>query len=321
MTPNKQLQKQLDQTTELLDTVYEYINTSRYQDALVGNYNNWNQICSSLWVIGDTVLALKSYLKKRYPKDNGQKYLYTYGVMQVLFTQQDAVINLTDSFGIKTDICPVFREIRNFRNISIGHPTKLARKEGVYYGYISRITLSKNGFTVIRTDEIKKKDQFVDVDLLDYIFKQTLEVNSIIELLGKKLIDNDKEHKNAYKEFSMENIFHESMRYNFEKIGEGIYSSGYGKEDFALSMLESVKKTYEEFKHRLIERKEFNEYIEYDWNQYNHAINKLEKYLLKEDNNMSESDARIYLYYIREEHQHFKEIAKEVDDEYKKENL
>lgn len=36
---------------------------------------------------------------------------------------------------------------------------------------------------------------------------------------------------------------------------------------------------------------------------------------------MVEADARIYLFYIREEHKHFVEIAKEIDEDYEKGTL
>ncbi len=37
-----------------------------------------------------------------------------------------------------------------------------------------------------------------------------------------------------------------------------------------------------------------------------------------ESESLAERNARIYLYYIREEHTHFTEIAKEFDEEYSK---
>ncbi|UTC67822.1 MULTISPECIES: hypothetical protein [unclassified Treponema] len=318
MTDNKIIVKYLDSSTEKLEFVYEYINTSRYQDELIKDYNLWNQICSSLYVINDTILAIKSYLSKKYPKDIGRKYLYTYGILQALFTQQDAVINLTECFNVETKVCDVFREIRNLRNISIGHPTKLERREGVYYGYISRITLSKFGFELYKTDQVKKRDQFITVKLVELIKKQAIEINTIISSLSEYLIELDTKHKCQYKENKMENVFPDNMRYYFEKIGEGLYSSDYVKDDFALSMLNCVKQHYDEFKQKLIERKEFSEYIECDWNQYNHALEKVEGYLKKNDKFMNGTDARIYLFYLREVHKSFVAIAKEIDEEYEK---
>lgn len=321
MSNNKNTLAYIDRITKLINLIYDYINTGRYQRSLIENYNTWNQICSSLWVIGDTLLALQSYISRRYPKDTGQKYLLTYGLMQVLFAQQDAVINLAECFGMKVDIGDLFRKIRNYRNISIGHPTKLKRREGVCYGYISRISLAKNGFTLIRTDEDLKNDQFINIDNKQLIHDQLNTIQELVSTLSSMLVEADKKYKEQFKEKQMARVFPASMDYCFEKIGEGIYSTGFGKAEFGLQMLLSVKDTYHKFKDMLSERNELGEYVEYDLGQYMYAIEKLEAYYKKIDNTMIEADARIYLFYIREEHKHFLTIATEIDAEYDKGTL
>lgn len=275
MTDNKRMLLLITKITELSKSIYNYINTGRYQRQLVEDYNKWNQICSSLWVLGDTLLAIQSYVSKKYTKDVGQRYIFTYGMMQVLFTQQDAVINLSDCFKLKVEINDVFRKIRNIRNISIGHPTKLTRNDYTYYGYISRISLSKNGFTLIRTDQDSQRDQLIDIEFNKLVREQLEAIENIVRSLSEMLLENDKKYKEKYKDKRMISVFHNSMNYNFEKIGEGIYSTGYGKVEFGLTMLLSVKKSYMQFRDLLKERNEFGEYVEYDWNQYIHAIEKL----------------------------------------------
>jgi len=99
------------------------------------------------------------------------------------------------------------------------------------------------------------------------------------------------------------------------KVTEGIHSTTHDK-SFGLSMLKSIEKTYKEFEDELNNRKELNEYLQYDLEEYKHAIRAIETYLNGDDTNMKESDARIYQFYIREKHLHFVEIAKEIDDEY-----
>ena len=126
-------------------------------------------------------------------------------------------------------------------------------------------------------------------------------------------------HRKKYKDNLIVDIFHSSMGYQFSKVAEGILSTGHeGDQSFGLSMLNSIEKTYLEFENELKKRNELDEYTQYDLDQYKHAIQTLKSYLLKENENMGESDARIYLFYIREQHAHFVEIAKEVDEEYNK---
>ena len=75
----------IDEVVSLETTVRDHINTHRYQIALIQNSNTWNQICSSLDVIGDTLLAVRSYFSAEYPEDRGLRYIYTYGLLQSLF--------------------------------------------------------------------------------------------------------------------------------------------------------------------------------------------------------------------------------------------
>jgi hypothetical protein len=117
------------------------INTTRNQNKLLKNSDNWNQICSSLDTIGDTLLSQQEYLNADYPVNHGLRYIYTYGLLQALFIQQDAMRNLSEAFGIQSKLTDRLKEIRSLRNASIGHPTKNQTKGTTYYNYISRMSL------------------------------------------------------------------------------------------------------------------------------------------------------------------------------------
>ncbi len=302
-----------------IDIISQFINTERYQKDLIEDYNTWNQICSSIWVIDDTILTIESYLKNNYPEDLGVKYLYTYGILQALFVQQDSIINLAESFKIKYEINEVFRNIRNIRNISIGHPSKLKRGEDFYYGYISRFTLTKNNFSFIKTNSKEKKDFFYDISISDLIYKQSDEILKMLNNIVSVLNEYDLKYREKYKDKKMINLLPDSMSYYFEKIGSGIYHpSGARDIEFAMQMLKLVEDHYKKYNEELIERKDITTYIQFDLNQYFHAISRLKEYFEKVNNNITENDARIYLYYIRKENEHFKQIAQEIDEDYKK---
>lgn len=68
---------------ELTDSVRDHINTHRYQSVLLDDSKTWNQICSSLDVIGDSLYAVESYDAKSFPEDVGLKYIYTYGILAI----------------------------------------------------------------------------------------------------------------------------------------------------------------------------------------------------------------------------------------------
>lgn len=302
---------------ELLEeSVREYINTTRYQTDLLQNLDSWNQICSSLDTIGDTLYSIQDYISGAYPESVGLKYIYTYGILQALFIQQDAMRHLSEAFEIKFELSEKLKQIRAIRNASIGHPTKNKVRGSTYYNYISRITLSKYGFTLMRCFE-QGRTEFVEVDLFSIFSKQLQEIEASYKLLAEKLAEADKMHREKYRDKLLVDLFHSSMGYSFSKVAEGITSPGGSNASFGLSMLKSIQKTYQEFEQALSERNDLNEYIKYDLDEYNHAISKIEEYLSGDDSRLSESDARIYHFYIREQHGHFVKIANEIDDEYK----
>ncbi len=299
--------------------VRKYINTTIYQTDLLQDLDNWNQICSSLDTTGDTTLSIEEYLTSDYPENDGLKYIYTYGLLQSLFIQQDAVKHLSEAFGIDFKINEQLKKVRALRNASIGHPTKNKVRGTVFYNYISRITLSKYGFTLLRSSE-GSRDEFIDVDLLSILTTQLNEIEKSYKLISTKLIEADRMHREKFQNKLIIDIFHSSMGYQFSKVAEGIYSTSTPHHGhFGLKMLESIEKTYFEYENALTERNELNESIEYDLEQYKHAISILKSFLSGENKTLTERDARIYLFYIREKHPHFIEIAKEIDGEYTKE--
>lgn len=238
--------------------------------------------------------------------------------MQALFIQQDAIAHLSEAFGIKYTLTEILKKIRLIRNAAIGHPTRQDRSpdKRIYYNYISRMTLSKGGFDLMQCYD-QGETRFIDVNLYQAISDQLDEIKAAYETIAITLKEIDKMHKEKYKDKPLIDIFHSSIGYNFEKVAQGIHSPSQSNTRFALSMLGIIQKTYNEFERALNERKDINNYIQYGLNEYKHALSKLELYLKSDESNMSESDARIYLYYAQEQHKHFEQIAKEIDDDYK----
>lgn len=301
---------------ELLEeSVRNHINTNRYQANLLKDLNNWNQICSSLDAIGDTLYSIHDYLEAVYPESVGLKYIYTYGLLQALFIQQDAMRHLSEAFDIKFELSEKLDRIRKLRNASIGHPTKNNVQKSTYYNYISRMTLSKAGFTLMRSYE-QDRTEFIDVDIFSILSDQLHEIEASYKLLSSKLAEADKMHREKFKNKLLVDLFHSSMGYTFSKVAEGIHSPNTGNVTFGLSMLRSIQKTYREFEAALDERNELSEHTKYDLDEYNYAISKIENYLIRDNTEMTDIDARIYHFYLREQHSHFVQLAKEIDKNY-----
>jgi len=307
--------EQVDSVNELTDAVRSHINTHRYQTALLNDSKTWNQICSSLDVIDDSLYAVYSYDAEQYPEDIGLKYIYTYGLLQSLFLMQDALRHLSEAFGIPFELTPTLKQIRNFRNASIGHPTKQDQNGKRYYNYISRISMSKSGFDLIRSSG-DGEDIFKYVDVMQACSDQLAGIIDAYCKITEKLEEVDRMHKEKFKDALLSDVFHSAMGYFFEKISQGIHAHSYGDRKFGHIHVLLLRETYEKFRSALEERNELHEYTEFDLNEYFHAIGKLDEYLSGKETAMEEADARIYLSYLRNQHEHFVAIAKEVDEEY-----
>lgn len=312
----KSILDSLGRITKLEDSVRDFINAGRHQVELLKTSDTWNQICSSLDVIGDTTLAVQDYLTTSYPQSEGLKYVYTYGLLQALFIQQDAARHLTEAFDIPYESSERLNKIRELRNSAIGHPTKQSVRKSRHYNYISRISLAKNGFTLLRTTD-GSEPEFIDVDVVATVAEQFVEIEKALSSLSSKLAFKDKMHREQFGNDRLVDTFHASVGYLFEKVSQAIHSPSESNVSFGLSMLCSVEKMYLQFEASLLERRELTDYTRYDLDEYKHAILRLKNYLSSNTSQMVESDARIFLFYLREQHKHFVKLAEEIDGEYR----
>ena len=160
---------------ESIQRIREFISKRRTQYVLLKNGALWLQLCSCLDVIEDSELAIAAYSAEEFAASDGAYYLAIYGLLQALFLQQDAVINLCESFGIRETIdnYPRLKHIREIRSDSVGHPTKRDRKKGqpTSYHFISRSTLSTAGFELLSYDA-DGKSEFRNISIPELIADQ-----------------------------------------------------------------------------------------------------------------------------------------------------
>jgi hypothetical protein len=184
----------------LLSQIYQYINTQRYQSELLSNIDIWNQICSSLWVLEDSLFSINDYVKSEFPDSDGLKYIFLYGILQALFIQQDAVAHLAEAFEI--DIggrSESLTQIREIRNAAIGHPTKRNHRKKKYFNYISRISMSKYFFT-LQVASKDTPDDFKNINIEELINSQLTEIKELLIMINDELSNRDKTHKMEFKD-------------------------------------------------------------------------------------------------------------------------
>ena len=129
----------------------DVVNRSTIQDELIKNPQKWNQLCASMDIIGDTDTAIVSYRQLEPSDDVGILYLTTYGLLQVLFVQQDAIRHAAEAVDFNYTFSQELRDIREVRNCAVGHPARRDRPRTESFGIV-RTSLSQQGFTLYSFD-------------------------------------------------------------------------------------------------------------------------------------------------------------------------
>jgi len=231
--------------------IRDFINKPMKQFNLLKNHKLWNQLCSSLDVIGDSDLAISAYINSEFGTNDGDKYLRLYGVLQALFLQQDAVTNLCESLGLPNNLTshPKLKEIRDIRNDSIGHPTKRGNYQS--YHFISRVTITNSGFQLI-SDYGNNKTTFKDISVIDLIKEQRKYLPEILKKVINVLKAEEKAHKDKFKMEKLEAVFPATFSYYIDKIFESVGKSEYAQ--LGLMHVELVKEVMDNLKESLQKR-------------------------------------------------------------------
>lgn len=164
----------------------------------------WNQFRSSLDAIRQTHRAIEAYNHSNGDLNEDQRYLAIYGLLQALVVQQDAMCHLAEALGTK----PVhmarhkrLEEIRNIRNWTVGHPTKIDRYETRSHHAIQRPQLGRGGFSLYSAFD-DGREQYTYVPMMQLARLQRRVVSSVlremlVELNSRKQQKQEKRKKQS----------------------------------------------------------------------------------------------------------------------------
>jgi hypothetical protein len=116
---------------DLSEWIRNYGYDARHLSRLITDRFVWHQLWTAMDIINDAGSAMGAYLEHEFPSDTGERYLRIYGVMQALFLQQDAIVDLIKAIHPAKKIFPndVLKDIREVRNASTGtNKTQTERK-------------------------------------------------------------------------------------------------------------------------------------------------------------------------------------------------
>lgn len=306
--------------SELESTIRDFINRPRKQHILLQDHADWYRLCSSLDVIGDTELALDEYMAQiENPANPGELYLILYGVLQILFVQQDAVQNMAEALGLDNTPDPLLQRVREMRNDSVGHPTKRGGGKGRSFNFITRISMRRSGFTLLTTYPDGRSSRVTEVDVLSLISSQRDALRRILNEVIQILRKEEMEHREKFKSEKLEYIFPQILHYYYEKIAEAIYSGG--PPGFGVGIVEQVANVVDKFKEALDRRGILEAYnVVQDLELVEYPLAELHKYFESPSTSkLNDKDAYIFLVFIRKQIDWLIGFARGVDEDYSSE--
>jgi hypothetical protein len=300
--------------------IRKLINNSQKHYELRQNKALFSQLCSSLDVIEDTEDAITAYKENDFGEGKPSHYLAVYGLLQAIYVQQDAVINLCEALGIKDKInnYPKLIEIREIRNDTVGHPTKRDQKKGkpTSYHHISQTTLIKSGFTLASYFSDGSDVRFRDIKTSELIIEQNRFISAILATLINNLEAEEKAHKEKFRMEKLLEIFPKTLGYHLEKLSEGVFRDDYAEfADRNLDLIIDIVKNFREAVGR--RNMDFYEHLQDEYELIEHATTNLRKYYLGK-NEVENPAARIYVIFLKHQIDELKAYAREIDDEYAK---
>jgi hypothetical protein len=159
------------------------VNAPAVQERLLADLPNWRQLCASMDVIGDTDEAIAAFLTSpAAPRDVGRLYLHTYGLLQALFVQQDAVRHAAEAVGLAYTRADELRVIRDTRNDAVGHPSKRGDTRPESFGIV-RHSLTADEFTLYSFD-LGRADNFRRVRVREMIESQRAAVVAALDRIA-----------------------------------------------------------------------------------------------------------------------------------------
>ncbi len=141
----------------------------------------YNQLCASIETLRQTESAIEAFARFEGEVGSGGHFLALYGVLQALVLQQDAVCHLQEALGDPRKSVITNRQLQNVRSIrnwSVGHPTKVDRRDSLSHHKIRRARLGK-GFELVSAFD-DGRQQYAYVSIAELVRTQKLALGRLL---------------------------------------------------------------------------------------------------------------------------------------------
>jgi len=289
--------------------------------ALLNDDARWFKLCSALDVIGDTQLAVQAF--REHPdsgvESDGAAYLVVYGILQVLYVQQDAARCLANCLGFELELPPELRAIRDSRNAAIGHPTDY--KRGTRSTAISRHSLSGTGFQML-VHGPARQTEFRHVSLVEAVESQTKIIGDLLARGAEQLMATELQHRRRFRDNPLRAVFQGTLGYALEKLSEGLREPE--SRSFAEWGLEHIVETLARFKELLRERGLADAYpdsVSRALAELDLTIARIRSRLAGSQPTWNEQDDEVYQFLLRGKLDELERMAGEIDAEFQSDEV
>lgn len=323
-TPESELPSESVRDLEI--AVRDRVNDPKLGPRLRKNQKAWNEIVSSLDVLGDTEVAFDAYERDAPSKSGvGLRYLLLYGVLQALFMQKDALIHLCAALGGPTEeeilADTRIKSARDIRNRAAGHPTRKnqPKSEPPSTHQISRFSLRVHEFDMLSADATGKH-WMETIDVIKLIHDQRAAVADKLKVLREKLDKDDQVAREAVRNDLLASVFPDSLDYALEKLWEATQGSP-GRFEMGPAHLQAVKDVMAEFL-RALERRglDKNSYpgIQGWFSEIDHPIEELERFFNDgKPGTLHFKTAGIIATHVSNQVAELREMAASIDEEWR----
>jgi len=312
--PHEQVSEPLPPTVaEVAHRVRDLINEPRTHALLRRDEASFNVLCSCLDAIEDTQQGIDCYPVDSTERESGPLYVMLYGILQILYVQQDALADMTACVGLAYKRDRLLSDVRNVRNTSVGHPTKTHKGSS---HFMVRVSMSPRGFDLMTLLSEDRAPRFESVSIPDLIEKQSRVVRETLVRIAEHLEERDRQRRALHMDKKLTDIFPETLSYYFQKVFEATQRPEL--HEFGRLHVDLILEITGKFKQALTDRDALEAYegVTITLDEVEWPLLRLRAYFAGEEGELIDRSAYIFTTFCKGRVEELRQMAAEIDEEY-----
>lgn len=311
------LSRNTDTVAKLEGGIRELINEPWKHKSLQEKPRQFIKACSALDIIGDTAIAIDTFVDNPDVRSLGERYIRIYGLLQIFQVQQDAAKYLADALEIKLTRNKKLEGIKALRHRATGHPVERRSNNVRMSTFIGRASLTSTGFDLMTVGS-DGNFHVESVNLMEIVKKQEKGICEQLSHIYQQLRKEVQEHKMIHRAEKLVDILHPSIPYMLGKVYEALHRQDMLPD--AEKNLEIVQSMFGELRDTISRRNLYdNDQIHRWFDDVMYALDVLISDI--NDNTwekLKEYDVVIYTHYIEHKHNELRKLAADIDEYYQK---